>query len=54
MAEEYPVVHLCRGFCTRSSADGHVGRFHAPAVVNSAAVSSGVCVSFSVLVSSGT
>ena len=36
-----------------SSVDGHLGRIHVPATVNSAAVNNGLPVSFSVLVSSG-
>ena len=35
------------------SVDGHLGCFHVPAIVNSAAVSNGIHVPFSVLVSSG-
>ena len=35
------------------SVDGHLGCFHVPAIVNSAAVSNGIHVSFSVLVSPG-
>ena len=36
-----------------SSVNGHLGCFHVPAVVNSAAVNNGIHVSFSILVSSG-
>ena len=36
-----------------SSVDGHLGCFHAPAIVNSAAVNNGIHVSFSVLVPTG-
>ena len=38
--------------CISSSVDGHLGYFHVPAIVNSAAVNNGVHVSFSISVSS--
>ena len=44
---------MCHNFLTHSSVDGHLGGFHVLAIVNSAAVSDGVHVSLSVLVSSG-
>ena len=44
---------MYHNFFIYSSVDGHLGCFHVLAIVNSAAVSTGVHVSFLVLVSSG-
>ena len=44
---------MYHNFFIRSSVDGHLGCFHVLAIVNSAAVSSGIHVSFSVLLYSG-
>ena len=44
---------MYHNFFIYSSVDGHLGRFHVLAIVNSAAVNSGIQVSFSILVSSG-
>ena len=44
---------MYHNFFTYSSVDGHQGCFHVLAIVNSAAVSNGIRVSFSVLVSTG-
>ena len=44
---------MYHNFFIHSSVDGHLGCFHVLATVNSAAMSNGIHVSFSVLVSSG-
>ena len=44
---------MYHNFFIQSSVDGHLGYFHVLAVVNSAAVNTGVHVSFSVFISSG-
>ena len=46
-------MYVYRNFFIHSSVDGHLGCFHVLATVNSAAMSNGIHVSFSVLVSSG-
>ena len=50
---QYSIVYMYYNFFIHSSVDGHLGCFHVLAIVNSAAVSNGIHVSFSILVSSG-
>ena len=53
MAEQYFIVYMYHNFFIHSSVDGHLGCFYVLAIVNSAAMHSGIHVSFSILVSSG-
>ena len=46
-------LYICNSFFIHSSVSGHQGCFRVLAVVNSAAVNTGIHVSFSVLFSSG-
>ena len=52
MAEKYSMVYMHHSFLIHSSADGNLGCFHVPAIINSAAMNTGVHVSLSALVSS--
>ena len=44
---------MCHNFFIHSSTDGHPGGLHVLAIVNSAAMTNGIHVSLSILVSSG-
>ena len=46
-------MRMYYSFFIHSSVSGHLGYFHVLAIVNSAAISNGIHVSFSILVSSG-
>ena len=46
-------MYMYHNFFIHSSVDGHLGCFRVLTIVNSAAMNSGICVSFSILVSSG-
>ena len=50
-ASYFTILYMCPPFLIHSSADGHLGCFHVLAIVNSAAMNTGVHVSLSVLVS---
>ena len=51
MAEQYSMLYMYHSFLIHSTADGHLGRFHVLAMINSAAMNIGVHVTLSDLVS---
>ena len=53
MAGQYSIVHIYHIFFIHSSVDGHLGYFHALAIINSASTNIGVHVSFRIIALSG-
>ena len=53
MTEYYSIVYMYHSFSIHSFVDGCLCYFHVLAIVNSAAMTNGIHVSFSILVSSG-
>ena len=53
MTKKHSIVYLYHSFFFRSSVDGHLGCFHILPIVNSAAVHTGIRVSFQFWVPQG-
>ena len=50
MAKSYSIVYMYHSCFIHSSVDGHLGCYHVLAIVNSAAINTGVHMSFSIMV----
>ena len=53
MAEYYSSMYMYHSFFIHSSVNGQLGCFHLLGIVNSPVMNNGICVSFSIFVSSG-